>query len=71
MVLSHLIVTQITHYYIITAARTALDGFTVGNAKDSTVSAKKFFIIKRTLFSFKKKFATTGDKKRYLGKVNI
>ena len=66
--LYYLIVAQLTHYYIITAARTALDDFIVGNAEGSTASARKYFIIKRILFLFKKKFVTTGNKRRYLGK---
>ena len=65
MVFSHLLVAQATHYYIITAARTALDGFTVSNAKGSTISIRKYFIIKRTLFTFGKKFATTNNRRRY------
>ena len=52
-------------------ARTALDGFTVGNTKDSITSAKKYFVIKRTLFLFKKKFATTDNRRRYLERINI
>ena len=48
-------------------ARTALNSFTVGNTKGSTASAKKHFVIKRTLFTFKKNFAITSSKRRYLG----
>ena len=58
-------VARITHYYIITAARTTLHGFTVGNAKNSIISARKYLVIKRTLFLFKKKFATADGRKRY------
>ena len=60
-------VTQITHYYIITAARATLDGFIINNIKDSIASVKKYFIIKRTLFLFKKKFMTADNRRRYLG----
>ena len=65
MVLSHLIVTRITHYYIIIVARTALHSFTVSNTKGSIISVKKYLIIKRTLFAFKKKFVMADNKKRY------
>ena len=65
IVLSYLIVTRITHYYIITAVRTTLYGFTVSNTKGSIISARKYLIIKRTLFLFKKKFITAGNKRRY------
>ena len=65
MVLSHLAVTKITHHYIIIVARTALHNFTVKNTKGSTASTKKYLIIKRTLFLFKKKFAITGNQKKY------
>ena len=47
------------------AARTALNSFTVSNAKGSIISAEKYFIIKRTLFIFKKKFMMTKNQKRY------
>ena len=45
--------------------RTALDGFTVRKAKSGTINIERYFIIKRTLFTFKKKFATTGNKRKY------
>ena len=66
MVLCYLTVARATHYYIIIIVRTTLHGFIVGNTKGSTASAKKYFIIKRTSFSFKKKFATANNKRRYL-----
>ena len=62
--LRHLIITGTTYYYIITAARATFHGFIISNIEGSTVSAKKYLIIKRTLFSFRKKFATTSNKKR-------
>ena len=65
MVLRYLSVARATYYYIIIIIRTALDGFTVGNAKSSIVSAEKYLIIKRTLFTFRKKFIITGNRKRY------
>ena len=69
--LRYLIITQITYYYIIIVARTALNNFTVSNAEGSTASTKKYFIIKRILFSFRKKFVTTGGRRKYLRKINI
>ena len=54
IMLHYLIVTQATHYYIITVVRTSLNNFTVADAEGSIVSAEKYFIIKRTLFTLKK-----------------
>ena len=54
-----------TYYYIIMITRTTLDGFVVGNTKSSVTSAEKYIIIKRILFLFRKKFMTTGNRKRY------
>ena len=65
MVLSYLTVTRITHYYIIMVARAALRGFIIRNAKGSITSINRYLIIKRTLFSFKEKFAITSSKRRY------
>ena len=65
IVFSYLLVAGATHYHIITAARTALDGFTVSKAEGSKTSIKRYFIIKRTLFMFKKKFATTDNRRKY------
>ena len=64
-------IARATHYYVITAARTALDSFTIVNTKGDIMSAKKYFIIKRTLFLFKKKFAITSNKRKYLERINI
>ena len=61
----YLVVTRPTYYYIIIIMRITLDGFTVSNAKGSITSAKKYFVIKRILFMFKKKFITTNNKKRH------
>ena len=52
-------------------ARTALHNFTVGNIKGSTTGTRKYFVIKKTLFLFKKEFVTTNNKKRYLKKISI
>ena len=65
IVFRHLSVAQVTHYYIIIATRTALNGFAVSNTKSSTASAEKYFVIKRTLFTFRKKFATTNNRRRH------
>ena len=65
MVFSYLLIAEATHYNIIMVVRTALDSFIVDNAKGSIVIAKKYFIIKKFLFVFRKKFATTNNKKRY------
>ena len=52
ILLYYFMVARATYYYIITAARAALDGFIISNAEGSTASARKYFIIKRTLFLF-------------------
>ena len=65
MVLSHLAVTEITHSYIITAARAALDSFIINNIKGVILRAERYLIIKRSLFGFKKKFATANNKRKY------
>ena len=65
VVFQYLIVIRPTYCHIIIIIRTTLDGFTVSNAEGSTISAKKYFVIKRILFMFKKKFATTGNRRRY------
>ena len=61
----HFIIIQITYYYIIITARTALNSFTVKEAENHAVSTKKYFIIKKTLFTFRKEFATTSNRRRY------
>ena len=58
-------VAGLTYYYIIIIIRTTLDSFIIGNIKGNIISAKKYFVIKKTLFLFKKKFATTGNRRRY------
>ena len=68
MVFNYLSVTRATYYYIIIVARTALNSFTVGNAKGSIIRAKRYFIIKKTLVMFGKKFTTTSNKRKYLEK---
>ena len=65
IVFSYFTITGPTHCNIITTTRTTLDGFIVGNAKGSTASAKRYFVIKRTLFTFRKEFATTSNRRRY------
>ena len=65
MVFSYLAVARPTYYYIIIIMRTTLDGFIVDNAKGSTTSAEKHFVIKKILFMFRKKFATTGNRRKY------
>ena len=62
---SYFVVTRLTCCYTIMITRTTLDGFTVGNAEGSTTSAKRYFIIKRTLFALKKRFAITSNKRRH------
>ena len=47
------------------AARAALHSFIVRNIKDNIISTRRYLIIKKTLFSFKKKFMTTISKKRH------
>ena len=59
MVLSYLAVAGMTHSYVLTAARAALDGLIFDNAEGVTTSAGRHVIIKKTLFMFRKKFATT------------
>ena len=65
IVFSYLAVTRLTYCHIITAIRTTLNGFAVGNTKDSTASARKYFVIKRILFAFRKEFAITNNRRRY------
>ena len=65
IVFRHLVVTELTHYYIIMITRITLDGFIVGNAKSSIISAEKYFIIKKTLFAFRKKFMITNSRRKY------
>ena len=65
MVLSHLTVAKITYYYIIIVMRTALHSFTVRNAKGGIISIRRYLIIKRIMFLFREKFATTNSKRRY------
>ena len=65
MLFRYFTVAQITHYQIITATRTALNSFIVGEAEGYTINIRKYFIIKRTPFVFEKKFATTGNRRRY------
>ena len=65
IVLSYLTVTRLTHCYIIITMTATLNGFIVGNTKSSATSARKYFVIKKTLFALKKKFATTGNRRRY------
>ena len=45
--------------------RTTLNGFTVGDAEDSITGARRYFVIKKTLFAFRKKFAMTSNRRRY------
>ena len=65
MLLNYLIIIEITSGYIVTVAGTTLYGFTVNDAKGSTASIKKYFIIKNTLFTLKKKFATSNYRRKY------
>ena len=67
MVFRYLIVTGITHGYIITVVRTALDRLIVGNTESITTSTERYLVIKRILFAFGKKFATIGNRRRYDG----
>ena len=61
----HFIIAGATHYYIIMAIRAVLNGFIIRKAKSGIISIKKYFIIKRTSFVFKKKFVITDNKRRY------
>ena len=65
MVFRHLTVAGPTHYYIFITPRATLNGFIISDVEDGITSTKKYFIIKRTLFALKKKFITTGNKRRY------
>ena len=67
MVLSYLTVTRAPHRYIIIAVRAIFNNFVICDTKSIITSAGKYFIIKRTLFVFKKKFATTNNRKKYYG----
>ena len=69
--LRHLIIIRATHYYIIIVVRTALYSFIIGNAKGSIIGIRRYLIIKKISFSFRKKFATAGNKKRHLKEIDI
>ena len=61
----HFIIIRMTHYHIIIVIRTALNSFIVRKAKSGIISIRRYFIIKKTLFIFKKKFVTTSNRRRY------
>ena len=61
----HLVVARPTHSHIIMVIETTFNDFTVGNAEGSATSAKKYFVIKRTLFALKKKFMTANNRRRH------
>ena len=61
----HFIIVGPPYYYIITATGTALNDFTIRNAKGSVASAEKYFIIKKTSFLFGEKFATINNRRKY------
>ena len=65
IVLSHLTVIKMIHSYIVMVIRTALNSLIVGNTKSIIVSVGRYLIIKKILFVFRKKFATTNNKRRY------
>ena len=62
--LSYLTITRATHCYIIIIVRAALNGLIINNAESVITSTEKYLIIKRTLFAFRKKFATANNKRR-------
>ena len=66
MMFRNFIIIGMSYYHIIIITRTALDGFAVTNAKSGATSTEKYFVIKRTLFTLKKKFVTTSSRERYL-----
>ena len=48
-------VAEMTHSYVITVIRAALNCLIISDAKSITINAEKYFVIKRTLFIFKTK----------------
>ena len=66
MVLCYLAVIRITHNYVITVIRATLNSLIVYNTKSIITGARKYLVIKKTLFAFRKKFATTSNNRRYI-----
>ena len=64
---NYLLVAGTPHRYIITVARATFNSLIVGNIKSIIISTRRHLIIKKTLFVFRKKFATAGNRKRYYG----
>ena len=61
----HFIIARATHYYIITATRAALNSFIIRKTKSGTINTERYFVIKRTLFIFEKKFATISNRGKH------
>ena len=62
---SYLIIAGLTCCHVVITTRATLDGFIISNAKGSTASAEKYFVIKRILFAFKKEFAATDNRRKH------
>ena len=62
----HLTVTGITHRYIIIIIGATLHSLIISDTKSNITGTGKYLIIQRTLFIFRKKFATTGSKRKYI-----
>ena len=67
MVFSYLAVAEVTYNHIIIIAGAALNSLIVGNTENIIIGVRRYLIIKKTLFLFRKKFATTGNRRRYCG----
>ena len=62
---SYFAVIRLTYYHIIMVIRAILDGFIIGNIKGSITGTRKYFVVKRTLFAFRKKFVITDNRRKY------
>ena len=64
-------VIRTTYSHIIMVVRAALDRLIISNAESIIASTERYLIIKKTLFTFRKKFATTESRKKYGGYKKI
>ena len=65
MVFGDLSVTGALYRYIIIIIRATFNNLIISNAKSIIIGTRRYLVIKKTLFMFRKEFATTSNRRRY------
>ena len=65
IVFSYLLVARTPHGYIILIVRATFNSLIVSNTKNIIIDAKRYLIIKKILFTLRKEFATTSNRRKY------